>query len=380
MQKKLIALAVASAALASGAALAQTNVQIYGSIDAGFAYRTDHLDSDVGSKKAIDSGISAGNRLGFTGTEDLGNGVKALFVLEAGFRSDDGGHTQNGRLFGRQAFVGLTGGFGTVIAGRLYTPHYSLLSAIDPFKAGTVGQYRNVFTSGVQYPNEENLFDPTRVDNTIAYVTPSWGGFNVTIAHSTNAIGQETLENSGDQRVWAVLPRYTNGPIDVGLSYHQIKSKDKGATFAALGTSVDIKNWAIGGTYDFGAAKVHAFFDQNKWNDILGTDETYKLKSWLLGVTVPFGKHAIQGSYVQSKLSGVTGLEGKARQLAVGYTYALSKRTNLYAAYSTISNKDDRDDNVYTPFGPIAASVGDSTNGALEGYQDGLQFGLRHTF
>lgn len=394
MQKKLIALAVASAALASSAALAQTNVTIYGSVDAGFAFRNDHLNDGVGSQKAIDSGMSAGNRLGFTGVEDLGNGLKAAFVLEAGFQADTGEHAQGGKLFGRQAYVGLVGSAGTFVAGRLYTPHYSLLSAIDPFKAGTVGQYRNVFASGVTLASNlggENLFDPTRVDNTVAWISPTWAGFNVTAAYATNAIGQEGVENrgsaplgTGDNRVLAVLPRYTNGPVDVGLSYHQIKSKDGGDL-------VDIKNWALGGTLDFNVVKLHAFYDQNKWNDVLDLNVDLKLKSWMLGVTVPFGKHAIQGSWNQSKLSSNVGaLEGKSRQYALGYTYAFSKRTNIYAAYAAVKNQDGRKDNIDTAavllgpsyaggFGGTAASVGDASN-AGQGYQKGLQVGLKHTF
>ncbi|MDR0996132.1 MAG: porin, partial [Zoogloeaceae bacterium] len=190
MNKKLIALAVAGA-LASAPALAQTNVTIYGSIDMGFSHRGDNVASGVSSKNAIDSGISAGNRLGFKGTEDLGNGLKALFTLEAGFEADTGDSTQSKRLFGRQAFVGLTSDtLGTVIAGRIYTPHYSLLSKIDPFAAGTVGQYRNVMNAGLKVGGE-NVFDPTRVDNTVAYVSPSFSGFNVTAAYSTNAFKQE---------------------------------------------------------------------------------------------------------------------------------------------------------------------------------------------
>jgi predicted porin len=363
MQKKLIVLAVA--AIASGAALAQTNVQIYGSIDVGVSHRGDNVADNVGSKNSIDSGISSGNRLGFKGTEDLGNGVKAVFVLENGYAADTGNLAQGGRLFGRQAYLGLTGGFGTVIAGRLYAPHYSLLSSVDPFRSGTVGQYRNVFASGLTVSGE-NLFDPTRVDNAIAYVTPSWGGFNVTTAFSANALATETLENAGDNRVWALLPRYTNGPIDIGLSWHRIKTKD--------GAAVNITNWAVGGTYDFGPAKLHTFYDQNTYKDSNAAGEDRKLKSWLLGATFPFGKNAIQVSYTQSKLSGVTNQEGKSRQWALGYTSALSKRTNFYAAVADITNKDDREDNA-----AIAAVSGDSSNGGT-GYQNGFQFGLKHTF
>ncbi|MDR0736171.1 MAG: porin [Zoogloeaceae bacterium] len=373
MQKKLMVLAIATAV--SGAALAQGNVQIYGVVDVGFSHRGDNVNDDIGSKNAIDDGISSGSRLGFKGTEDLGNGVKALFVLENGFAADTGNMRQSSRLFGRQVYLGLTGNFGTFIAGRLYTPHYSFLSAIDPFKAGTVGRYRNAFEAGLTTVGE-NLFDPTRVDNAVAYVTPSWGGFNMTAAFSANALAVENVENAGDNRVWAFLPRYTNGPIDVGVSWHKIKTKDT----PVGGTEVNITNWAVGGTYDFGPAKLHAFYDQNKFKNINPAGDDHKLKSWLLGATFPFGKNAIQASYTQSKLSGVNGFEGKARQWALGYTYALSRRTNFYAAIADITNKDDREDNpTFLPGSGIAAVSGDASNGGA-GYQNGFNIGLKHSF
>ncbi|MDR3158337.1 MAG: porin [Zoogloeaceae bacterium] len=374
MQKKLMVLAVAAAV--SGAALAQSNVQIYGSVDVGLSHRGDNIADNTGGKNSIDSGISSGNRLGFKGTEDLGNGVTALFVLESGFAADNGNLAQGGRLFGRQAYLGLTGNFGTFIAGRLYAPHYSLLSSVDPFRSGTVGQYRNVFASGLN-TGGENLFDPTRVDNTVAYVTPSWGGFNVTAAYSTNAIGQEAAGNDHDNTVIALLPRYTNGPLDVGFSYHRIKDDDKGA--GVLGTiKPKITNWAVAGTYDFKVVKLHAFYDKNKlttqnpgWDDIT-------LKSWLLGATVPFGKNAIQFSYTQSKLDDQTSNSaGKSKQWALGYTYALSKRTNFYAAYSDINNDNEKGNKANKV--RRTASAGDSSNGG-DGYQNGFNIGLKHTF
>ncbi|MDR3159135.1 MAG: porin [Zoogloeaceae bacterium] len=374
MQKKLMVLAVAAAV--SGAAAAQSNVQIYGVVDVGFSHRGDNVDDDIGSKNAIDDGISSGSRLGFKGSEDLGNGLTALFVLENGFATDNGNLRQSSRLFGRQAYLGLTGNFGTALAGRLYTPHYSFLSAIDPFKAGTVGRYRNVFEAGVT-TGGENLFDPTRVDNAVAYVTPTWGGFNITAAFSANALAQEASGNTGDNRVWAILPRYANGPIDVGVSWHRIKAYD--APTGSFGASnVQITNLAVGGTYNFGPVKLHAFYDQNKFKDINAAGEDHKLKSWLLGATFPFGKNAIQASYTQSKLSGFTGREGKARQWALGYTYALSKRTSFYAAIADIANKDDREDNV-TILSNIAAVSGDSSNNG-QGYQNGFNVGLKHSF
>jgi predicted porin len=351
MQKKLIALAVA--ALASSAAFAQSNVTIYGSVDVGFSHRRDNISDHVGNQNAIDSGIAGDSLVGFKGVEDLGNGVKALFVLEAGFGADDGNHTEGGSLFGKQAFLGLTGNFGTAIAGRLVAPRYSFLAALDPFADGTVGRFHNVYSDTADvYTNVD------RVDNAVAYVSPSFSGFSVTGAYATNALAQENLENSGDARVLTVLPRYTNGPLDAGLVYQQIKVKN---------TDHKLKQWALGASYDFKAVKLSAFYDRYKWDE-----QDYDQKSWHLGVSVPFGKHAVLASYNQSKFSDPND-SGKARQFAVGYNYSLSKRTKFYAAISKIDN-DDGDNN----FARVA-SVGDANNGG-DGYQQGIQFGLNHSF
>lgn len=384
MQKKLIALAVA--AMASGAAFAQSNVTIYGSVDMAASHRSDSWVRGVNSKTAIDSGVSAGNRLGFKGTEDLGNGLKAIFTLEAGFEVDTGEQSQDGRLFGRQAFVGLTGGFGTAIAGRLYTPHYSFLSTIDPFKAGTVGRYNNTYGADLN-----GLLDPIRVDNAVAYVSPSFSGFNVTAAYSNNAIDQEnggvsyndngsfkrdpitgrvtgvSGSGSNQNRVYAILPRYTNGPIDVAVNYHSIDMADS--------SGIDtIRNWLVGGTYDFGVAKLAAFYSDNKVDYRARGSNDLKVKNYMVGVTVPFGKHAVMASYNHSEAEQHR-LDGDSDQWALGWTYDLSKRTNLYAAYASIDNDQTGRRNLFRN-----GSVGDATNGANNSYQEGFQFGVKHTF
>jgi predicted porin len=405
MQKKLIALAI-SGALLSAPALAQTSVEIYGTIDMGFTHRGDSYNKGTSSQNAINSGQLDGNRLGFKGVEDLGNGLKALFTLEAGFVADTGDHAVAGSLFNRQAFVGLTGDFGTAIAGRLYAPRYSFLTALDPFADGMLGKYSNVYTlEGFdkrlpsiyvvdQLLNDDyDLFNVNRVDNAVAYVSPTWlGGFNVTAAYSTNAIGgQEGTSdfhprnsdgNDGDARVFAILPRYTNGPIDLGISYQLIKVKD--TTLNTISTysrdrkiSPKATSWSVGGAYDFGVARVSAFYDHNKLDlDIPGDIDNVgdiKMKSWMLGVTVPYGKHTAMLSYNQNKAE-FGGDSGTAKQWALGYTYAFSKRTKFYAAYADISNDDGDNDLVRT------TDVGDGTVVDANGYQNGFQFGIFHSF
>ncbi len=146
MKKKTLVLALS--ALAASSAFAQSNVQIYGVVDYGYSYRTDILDSADGkapnhakSQGKIDSGLDLGNRLGFKGVEEIGNGLKAVFVLERGFALDTGADNDG---FNRQAYVGLAGDWGTLAGGRIYTPYYNLLSSVDPFGDGTVGQYSTI--------------------------------------------------------------------------------------------------------------------------------------------------------------------------------------------------------------------------------------------
>jgi predicted porin len=391
MQKKLIALAVAG--LASTAAFAQTNVQIYGSIDYGYSYRFDARNPVPGgssngynSASQFNGGQSAGNRLGFKGTEDLGNGLKAVFLLEQGFNidtSNGGASTDNANslTFTRQAYVGLTGNFGTAVGGRLYTPHYTFVSSLDPFAAGTVGRYNNVF-GGTAGDAGASLFDPVRVNNAIAYISPSFGGFTVTGAYSNNATANDsTVSNAWNNTVYAVLGQYANGPINAGLGYHYIAGASP-STNVGVSAIDKVQNIVLGGSYDFKVVKLALVGD---WNELDYTNSALsnaRLSNYMIGATVPVGKFDIQGSYIFSDGNRQAG--GDAQQIALGAKYNLSKRTNFYTAYSYIDNSNNRN-----------AAVGDATNtgyatgasynpitgiGSGIAWQQGFQIGVRHQF
>ncbi len=395
MQKKLIALAVAG--LASTAAFAQTNVQIYGLVDYGYSYRFDgkNAGSNIpgantatpNSSSQLNGGQQSGNRLGFKGTEDLGNGLKAVFLLEQGFMLDTGAQQTSGSQFTRQAYMGLSGNFGTAVGGRLYTPHYTFVSGLDPFGAGTVGRYNNVYSSQrtnlVTSGGTVNLTDPVRVDNAVAYISPTFlGGLTGTLAFSNNAFGNDgsvnatnnaygaSTSNAANNTVYAGLLQYNAGPITAGVNYHYIAG--------GVGSGIDsVQNATVGGSYDFKVAKVMALYS---WNDvdykIAGTGNL-TLNNYMLGVTAPFGKFTGKASYIYS--DGNRSAGGDSQQLAVGLDYNLSKRTNLYSAYSWINNDDNR-----------LAAVGDASNSgsyvagngvALPGaFQQGFQVGVRHSF
>ena len=399
MQKKLIALAVAG--LASTAAFAQTNVTIYGLVDYGYAYRWDGQNAlpntgSPNSSSQLNGGQSLGNRIGFKGTEDLGNGLKAVFLLEQGFMLDTGMQQTAGSQFTRQAYMGLSGNFGTAVGGRLYTPHYTFVSGLDPFGAGTVGRYNNVYSPGSSLSTAAiggSLMDPVRVDNAIAYISPSFGGFTVTGAFSNNAFGNDggttatsgtaSASNAANNTVYAVLGQYQNGPINVGLNYHYIAGGSNPiATVTAPGFGNiyldNAQNVTLGGSYDFKVVKVMALYSYNEIkydNLITQNNRTATVNNYMLGATAPFGKFVGKASYIYS--DGNTRAGGDAQQFAIGLDYNLSKRTALYSAYSFIDNQDQR-----------LNGVGDaSTTGAYVGngfgagvYQQGVQVGVRHMF
>jgi len=354
MQQKLIVAAMA--AFASGAVLAQSSVTIYGTVDMGFAHRSSNMAKGVKSQNAINSGQAEASMIGFKGVEDLGNGNKALFVLESSFAVDTG--ENEAPFFDEQAYLGMSGSWGTAIAGRLLAPRYDFLMALDPFADGTVGRFGNVYEADAAAANVD------RVNNAVAYVSPSFSGFNVTAAYATNALGGENLGNSGDARTYTLLPRYSNGPLDVGLAWQLVSVKNSPTKY---------KQWTLGASYDFDAVKLSAAYDAYKETTASGSFDP-KMKSWMLGLSAPFGKSAVQFSYNQSKYKEASGGSyGKAYQWALGYTYDLSKRTNFYAAVAHITNKKKNGSFIRH------ASLADEGN-AGEGYRNGFQFGLKHDF
>jgi predicted porin len=382
MQKKIIALAIAG--LASTAAFAQSNVTIYGSVDAGYTYRFDNenrVNGNAGNsttRSSVDTGNSAGNRLGFKGVEDLGNGLKAVFLLEQGFTFDggNGGNLQGGRTFGRQAYVGLAGGFGTAVAGRLYTPFFSLWSSVDPFAAGTVGQARNIWSSGA---GVDGLLDPVRVDNAVAYISPNFGGFDVTLAYS-NAVGvsdapttENANNNARNNTVYALLAKYSAGPVMVGFNAHRIAA----GSAVANATAKTVDNLTLAGTFDAKVVKVHALATYNIVDSSAASTD-FTGSNYMLGLTVPVGKVSLKTSVGYSDFNGEarSGLRGQATQYVLGADYALSKRTNFYSAYSLIDGETAR----------AATTMGtsDATNSGMAGtanpFQQGFTMGVRHQF
>lgn len=329
--KKLTLAFAALAACAGGLAQAQTNVTVFGIVDVGLVMER---GGSAGSLTKLTSGVASASRFGLRGTEDLGGGLSANFIIENGFNADTGAMT-GGLLFGRQAFVGLRGGFGAVNLGRQYTPHYQVVAASDPFSAGTAGRFSNLMAaSGV------------RMDNTIRYTSPSFAGFTLDLAQGFGEVGG----NSSASRATGLSLNYAQGPLRVGLGHHKLNNAT--ATDAA-------ENTAVAGTYDFGAAKAHLAYGVNEG---AGTTDTTDL---LVGATLPLGAGKLLLSYIRKDDRAAANRD--ATQWALGYTYALSKRTDIYTAYARIRNRNG-----------ATFTVGNNTE---PGSGDrAFNLGLRHSF
>jgi len=355
--KVLAAAAFAAVGIQAAPVQAQSSVTIYGLIDTGIVVES---GGAAGHVTKLTSGISGGSRIGFKGTEDLGGGMSALFLLETGFQNDTGALGQGGLLFGRQSYVGLGGNFGTVTAGRQYTPQYLVLSAVDPFGTGYAGDAANLM------PNTGN--GASRMDNTIKYASPNFGGVTGELAYG---FGETAGSTKAASQIGAAVG-YANGPLNVRLGFHG-RNNDTVTTQTGSGRST-----LLGATYNFGPVKLHAAYGINKGlnsSPLRNTVNPYGTTpivastdsaDILVGVTVPFGvQHTFLASYIRK--NDKTALNQDADQFALGYRYALSKRTDLYAMYAHIKNKNGAP---YTVGSSIEAGSGNSA----------WNMGIRHTF
>ena len=345
MKKSLLALALLGAFTAS--AFAEPSVTLYGRIDTGLVYAHKNLDNTAGSTDtfSMDSGVTTGSRWGLKGSEDIGN-AKVGFVLESGFNSDDGTSGQNNRLFGREAQVNISGAYGTLYAGRLAS------IASDSGSIGYLGDV-SAFPSAYGFVGNQQGSTGTaygRYDNTLAYETPTFGGLQGAIMYSfkgdtkasdTNVANAR--ENSGDaDRYLAAGLRYKAGKAAVVLTGDMTMYGNDAANYGNVDNGY---SFILGGNYDFGVAKAFAkvtYFD-NQVNvldsfDLISDSRDLKkaeaLKGWgaELGTNVPaFGGNFLAAvGYRDAKDVDDGSYKFKRWNAAVGYTYAFSKRTNVY--------------------------------------------------
>lgn len=387
MSKKLLAAAIA-AALAPAAVMAEaSNVTIYGRIDYGFMSRGGDNGGNAqagqdGRQNGFEDGIGGTNRFGFKGSEDLGNGLKAIYEFEFGFSGDTG--TSFGGSTNRHSWVGLTGAFGTALGGRVDGARYSFVGKYDPFKNQTVANAGSLFgvTSG--------LGQADRADNAVVYITPELApGLKFLAAYTTSLLGEDGTNplagtafagngsnvDAGDTPLYAVAAMYDNGPISLLLDYENLKVK---RALGNGGNDLEFDLWVVGGSYDFGVVKLSAYYESTEGDDT-ASKAISNGDGWLIGLSAPVTSNiTLKASYV--KANDDRAANSDCSKWGFGGEYAFSKRTTAYATYAKLDN----DSAAVCAISKNAAGTNGTataTGNNGQGYGDsGFNIGLAHTF
>ncbi|ALX85935.1 porin [Achromobacter xylosoxidans] len=366
MKKTLLAAAILTTF--AGVAQAESSVTLYGVIDTGIGYNKVSGDFPIrnpatgtvtqqdmsGSRLGMINGVQAGSRWGLRGSEDLGDGLRAMFKVESGFDSGDGRSQQN-RLFNRQATIGLANdSWGSVEFGRQTTVGGTFLADIDPFY--TSFTQANIGTSF-------SAANTMRWDNMVMYRSPWTDGFQFALGYSFNVDGtdanQSGFQTADNARGITAGLRYVQGPLNVSLTYDQINSSNRARVLDANGDpvitngtpaefdhSIKPRQYAVAASYDLEVVKLAAaygrttdgwFVSQDLPNLTLGSyhyASGFKANSYMLGATLPLGGTGnLFGSWQHVSPSNdlLSGDDANMNIWSVGYTYDLSKRTSVYA-------------------------------------------------
>ena len=406
--KSLISLVVLSTM--AGAAYAQSSVTLYGIIDSGMNYTTNvqtarSATGPVGAHQiAMIEGGSAGlqgSRWGLKGTEDLGGDLKSLFLLESGFYSNNGVLNQGGAEFGRQAYVGLRNGFGTVTLGRQYDP---VVDMFGPFLAAP--QWGGYMTS---HPSDlDNALNSRRINSSIKFRSANYNG--LTVEALMNLGG--TPGSFSSNWIWGAGASYAHGPFSIGAGYLNIRnpntsffganpnagpattnnlgsfgsatSPESNPVFAGYASANRLEIAAVGAGVALGALNVNLAYSNTRFEKMGSASGPNTLH---YGGTAAFNNAEINAKYQISPalLAGVAfdytrngGAGGKGganyNLFSTGLDYFLSKRTDVYtlAVYEKASGTDSLGQSAVAQITGLTPSA---TN-----RQFSLRVGIRHKF
>lgn len=393
---------------ATGVAHATTSVTLYGLVEAGIRYtdiKVSHGDEWSRERQVHLADFNqSSNRWGLRGSEDLGNGTSVIFSLENGFSLGTGHARQGGRLFGREAIMGLTGeSWGTVTVGRQSNVADDFTGSFDPFSTGFRQAGMNTtFGDFGAY-----------MEQSIKYQSPEMSGFkfglSYTGSHKRSAESSEngavTKEDRDMSRWVSTGAGYERGPVSVGASYDRFRSDARVSGVDQAGKAFDNKNsgttviWNLFGAYDLGGVKLYAGYGRIHGSlahkvvseaDVgpglngelahYATDPAssrnyfqtagFRQHAWLLGATAPVGDagkimFSYQGNRSRNTDDEYQGIKGRLNVFSLGYTHQLSKRTNLNAVVSYGAGK-------------LAFADPEKRDAKLRSTQLGV--GLRHRF
>ena len=320
-----------------GMAMAQSSVTLFGVVDNNIGWGKGSLTS----LKRLGTAGYLGSRIGFRGTEDLGGGLNALFMLEHGFNSDDATPASPTTFWNRQTYVGLNGSWGELLLGRQYTPTFLVHAAYDAFGPQGVAA-QQVLLGSIEVAQAANI----RANDAVNYRTPATlGGF------SLQAMVTDHTASPGWYR--GIRAGYAGGPVSADLALGHFNNP-------AIG---DVDSITVGGRYTLGSLKLYALFD--KADSGSGNDS----RGMQVSAAYAFALTDLKVSVAESKQKSAAGADiGTTRRYGVGFLHTISKRTFFYGQYAKLENSK----------GARAAVNGAQT--AVNQSAQGFDLGIAHVF
>ncbi|MCE3262365.1 MAG: porin [Pseudoduganella sp.] len=335
-------------------------VEVYGVVDAGVVLERGCKNDCARSR--LSPGIAEGSRIGISGREPLGNtGTSAVFTLEGGVENDTG-RSEDGRVLGRQAWVGLDGKWGALTLGRQYNLQYEALADVaDPFHGGLAGTATNLMG-----------YTTKRYDNAVKYRTPAGRNWSAGAIYSFGESAFSTARN----RAYGATLGFKDGIFNIRIA-HQRKRNPIEAVGTTQPIDLSARNTLVAANLNFGPTTLYAAYGINRgfgsspWNPanpysalLLPSPSLYS-HDMLAGLSYTSGRATYMLSFIRKDDRSPPNQD--ADQAALGMTYALSKRTALHASFSHIRNRNQ------APYTVGTASEPGKGNRALT-------FGLRHAF
>ncbi len=358
MQKKIIALAIASALAMPAVAMAEgDNVVIYGDANISYDFVSDQGTESVNKVSSNDS------KFGFKGAEDLGGGLSAFWQIESVINFDAGGSG----FANRDSFAGIAGeGWGSIAFGANGTAYKRVARSFDQF-GDTIGDNRAIMgggTFGTPGGSAQGAGFDDGINNHVFYTSPNINGFTGIIDYVNTAEGN-TNGTQADTKLFSIGANYDAGPL--GLLFAHTTSDDitggtADASATKFGASYSIDQFTFGGIFE----KIN--------DDAVGGGASHK--NYYLFGKMAFGSDAIKVAYTKADDLDAATNTG-ADQFTIGYDHSMSKRTTLYALYTRVSN-DTAAAYSLSPLGPTGAPAGASIVAGSD--PSAFSVGMRHTF
>lgn len=363
MKKGLIALAIASAFVAP-AAMAD-DVKVYGVVD----MTVGSTNNGANSATQVSSNTT---KLGFKGSEDLGDGMSAVWAIEqqidlANTNTATANKAAKTGFASRNSFLGLKGdSWGTVLMGIHDTPYKIATRHMDPF-GDELADNRAIMGKG----------HDSRLSNVLAYISPSMNGFTVAAAYVAGANTLPTAAVATKGNAVSLAAMYDVDALKVHFGYQNIKFGDAGTGLLAATAGDKTDAWKLGVGYTFDAVTVNAIYESIKSSGVSAAyiNNAKGVKDFTVnGVFKVSDSDAIKAAYVKAGNKGGVAATG-AKQFSLGYDHSMSKRTKLYAVYTKVSN------DTAAAYGLADTSTGNPTAAAANGNNvTGFGIGIKHAF